>query len=222
MLRIVLIVLALLGVAGYVLADDDEGSILRRVENKLVIQGEEPPPEPDYTPPPPPRPAPKKPSRPSYTPPPPPVQAEEPPTAAVAGADDEHYIQWDDYFVQSHGLEGRAWIWVKLAKAVNQPSSATKYEGEFMEVKSGQNLWTKHHWRTRIAARSELRIGMHAIMFNDNQRGGIYSAPRSKENARGGSWFYARITDMSDLYKNYVTVSGNYKVSVNNIRLILN
>lgn len=219
LLRIMLVVLALLGTAGYVLADDEEGSILRRVENKLVIQGEEPPPEPEYTPPP--RPAPKKPAKPSRIPAPPPVRHEEPPAPVVAGADDEHYIQPDDYFVQKHGLDNRAWIWVKLAKLVTPPSSASKNEGEFMDVKNGQNHWSSHYWRTRIADKSELRLGMHAIMFNDNNRDGVYSAPRAKDKARGGSWFYAKITDMSDLYKGYVTVSGNYKVSLKNIRVIL-
>lgn len=221
MIRIVLMVLVLLGLAGYAPADDDGGGILRRVENKLVIQGEEPLPEPDYTPPPPPRPAPKKPARPSHTPPPPPIRAEEAPPRVVAGADDEHFIQSDDIFIQKHGLDRHAWIYVKLAKVVTSPSSSTKDEGEFMEVKNGNNVWTRHYWRTRIADKAELRIGMHAIMFNDNRRDGVYSAPKSKENARGGEWFYAKITDMSDLYKGYVTVSGNYKVSLKNIRVIL-
>lgn len=222
MLRITLIMIALLGMAGYVLADDEESDdILSRVKNKLIIQNEEPPPEPEYTPPPPPKPAPKKPSKPAYNPPPASVQAEEPPAPAVAGADDEHYIQSNDYFIQEHGLERNAWIYVNLAKVVNPPSSETKGEGEFMKVRDGQNMWTKHHWRTRIAAKEELRLGMHAICFNDNHRDGVYLSPGSKDRARGGSWFYAKITDMSDIFKGYVTVSGNYKVGLKNIRLIL-
>jgi hypothetical protein len=141
--------------------------------------------------------------------------------AQMAGVDDEHFIQSDDYFVQKHALENHAWMYVDLAKAVTLPNSDSKWEGEFMKIKDGQNYWTKFHWRTRIASKDELRLGMHLIAFNDNTRDGVYRAPDKKERARGGSWFYAKITDMSDLYKGYVTVSGNYKVGLNNIRLLL-
>lgn len=220
MLRVSLILLALLGLVGMAYADDDDDGLLKRVENKLVIQRDEPPAEPEDAPPPPPRPAPRKPSRPSYTPPPPPPPAPEEPTYSQAG-DDDHFIQPDDYFVQKHGLDKHSWIWVNLSKMVSPPSAGTKDEGEFMQIKSGQNLWTRHYWRTRPATQADLRIGMHAIMFNDNRHDNVYAAPRSKENARGGSWFYAKITDMSDMYKGYVTVSGNYKVSLKNLRVIL-
>lgn len=139
---------------------------------------------------------------------------------AVAG-EDNHFLQADDYFVQEHPLGDHAWMYVSLAKVVSPPSSSTKGEGEFMKVVDGQNLWTGNYWRTRIAAKSELKLGMHVIAFNDNHHSDAYQAPEKKENARGGAWFYAKITDMSDLYKGYVTVSGNYKVGLNNLRVII-
>jgi hypothetical protein len=160
-----------------------------------------------------------KPAPPPYTPPP--VQAEQsPPTYAPSG-DDGHYIQGDDAFIADHGLGNSAWMYVTLAKVVNPPTAATKGEGEFMQVRDGRNKWTKYHWRTRIADRSELHLGMHLIAFNDHNRDGVYMAPEKKDRARGGSWFYAKITDMSDMHKGYVTVSGNYKVNLRNIRIIL-
>ncbi len=140
--------------------------------------------------------------------------------SAGNGVDDDHFIQSDDYFVQKHDLSGHAWIWVELAKVVTPPGADTKGEGEFMKVRDGENYWTKYYWRTRIADRSELKLGMHVIAFNDNHRGDIYQAPEKKDRARGGGWFYAKITDMSDLYKGYVTVSGNYKVGLGNLRVI--
>ena len=65
------------------------------------------------------------------------------------------------------------------------------------------------------------RLGLAVIAFNDHRRNDVYGAPEQKDRARGGSWFMARITDMSDMYKGYVTVSGNYKVSLQNLRVIL-
>lgn len=147
----------------------------------------------------------------------------EPETSAdrTSASEDIHFLQGDDYFIQEHSLGNQAWMYVNLAKIVSPPSSATKGEGEFMKVVDGQNLWTGNYWRTRIAGKSELKLGMHVIAFNDNHRNDAYQAPDKKETARGGAWFYAKITDMSDVYKGYVTVSGNYKVSLNNLRVII-
>ena len=154
---------------------------------------------------------------------PPPVedQAEEDAPAPVMSSEDNHFLQADDYFIQEHPLENRSWMYVSLAKVVSPPSSSTKGEGEFMKVANGQNQWTGNYWRTRIAGKSEMKLGMHVIIFNDNRRDGVYQAPDKKERARGGAWFYAKITDMSDIYKGYVTVSGNYKIGLNNLRAII-
>jgi hypothetical protein len=104
---------------------------------------------------------------------------------------------------------------------VTPPSTASKDEGEFMTVRDGQNLWSSHIWQSRIAAKNELKLGMHIIAFNDNHQNDIRQAPKKKDSARGGGWFYAKITDMSDMYKGYVTVSGNSKVGLGNIRIPL-
>jgi len=158
-------------------------------------------------------------------PPPPPPRYEAPPPQPAPPpppmGDDSHFIQGDDYFIQRHGLEGRTWIYVELAKMVNAPGGNTKGEAEFMKVKDGKNYWTSHYWQTRIAHQSELRLGLNVIIFEGNHRNSIYDVPERKDRARGSNWFMARITDMSDMYKGYVTVSGNYKVSLRNMRVIL-
>ncbi len=161
--------------------------------------------------PPPPAPQPRYDAPPVYRPAPPPVPAGE----------DSHYMQHDDYFIQRHNLEGRAWIYVDLAKMVNAPGSHTKGEAEFMKVRDAKQLWTSHYWQTRIAGQHELRLGLQVIIFEGNHRGSVYNAPQSKERARGSNWFMAKITDTSDLYKGYVTVSGNYKVALDNLRVIV-
>lgn len=170
--------------------------------DKFITAPPPPPPQPRYE-------APPVPPEPQPTPPPPPVMG-----------DDNHFIQGDDYFIQRHGLENHTWIWVELAKMVQSPGPATKGDAEFMKVKDGKNYWTRHYWRTRIASQNELRLGLQVIAFNDNHSS-TYDAPIKKDRARGGNWFMARITDMSDMYKGYVTVSGNYKVNLGNLRVIV-
>lgn len=140
---------------------------------------------------------------------------------APATGEDRHYIQDDDFFTQGHGMGDQAWIWVELAKMTTAPTSKTKGEAEFMKIKDGKNYWTKHHWKSRIASPSELRMGLMVIAFNDNNNNDRYDAPAKKDEARGGSWFMARITDLSDLYKGHVTLSGNYKVSPRNLRVLI-
>lgn len=147
---------------------------------------------------------------------PPPEQI---PGSAQQGREDNHFIQPDDYFVSKEELGSNSYIYVLLSKMVTRPSSGTKDEGEFMKIHDGQNVWTSNIWQSRISSKSELRLGMYMIAFNDNHQNGVYQAPKKKDTARGGSWFYAKITDISDMYKGYVTVSGNYKVGIHNIRI---
>jgi hypothetical protein len=154
---------------------------------------------------------------------PPPARSQQPPPedgtpAARATMDDEHYIQEDDFFISPDAFNRQEWIYVKLAKMVTPPSTKTKKEAEFFQVGNGNRVWTKHYWQTRLARKDELKLGTAVVIFERGDNG-IYVAPENKDEARRGSWFMARITDMSDLYKGYVTVSGGYKANVRNIRV---
>ncbi|MBP7603165.1 MAG: hypothetical protein KBA15_04515 [Spirochaetes bacterium] len=137
------------------------------------------------------------------------------------GADgsDAHYIQPDDYFISKEPLGTRTWIWVTLAKVVTAPSAATKYEGQFMAVHDGKEMWTKSYWKTRIGTKADIRLGAVIIAFDGNQQDDVYQPPKNKKEARNEGWYMAKITDTSDLYKGYVMVSGGYRVSVDNIRI---
>lgn len=217
---------ATLATATVVAAESDE---LELLNPQVYDLGEEPaPPVTIKKKTPLPRPAPR-PEVDKFVPPPPPqpryeAPPETPPARPVPPppvGDDSHFIQGDDYFIQRHGLENRTWIWVELSKMVTAPTSNTKGEAEFMKIKDGKNYWTSHYWQTRIASQGELRLGLQVIAFNDHRRNDVYGAPEKKDRARGGSWFMAKITDMSDMYKGYVTVSGNYKVSLQNLRVII-
>ncbi len=88
-----------------------------------------------------------------------------------------------------------------------------------MQIADGQELWTKYYWQSRPVPVSQVKVGSIVIALDvaDND---IYRAPENKEEARTTKWFMAKVTDMSDVYKGFVTVSGPYKVSVKNLRLI--
>lgn len=145
----------------------------------------------------------------------------DPPRSAPHSGEDTHFIQPDDYFISDKPLGNRSYIYVSLAKMVAAPSPNTKDEGEFMKVRNGENQWTNVIWQSRPATRNELKLGMHLIMFHDNHSKGVYQGPRKKDQARNGAWWYAKITDMTDMYKGYVTVSGGYKVGLDNLRVPL-
>ncbi len=140
---------------------------------------------------------------------------------APAANEDRHYIQTDDFFVSEEAMEDRPWIYVHLAKMTVQPSAKTKGEAEFFRIKDGNKLWTKQYWRTRIARPEEIKLGAMVILFEGNSLNDLYQAPQDKSNARQSNWFMAKITDKSDLYKGYVTVSGGYKANPKNIRVLV-
>lgn len=142
------------------------------------------------------------------------------PSAPAAGEDD-HFIQPDDVFIAERPLGSHAWISVQLAKVTTAPSPQTKDEGEFFRVTDGTSHWTRHYWKTRIARSDEIKLGAVMIMFEGRSSKGVYQAPDKKSSARRDNWFMAKITDTSDLYKGYVTVSGGYKTSPANLRVIV-
>ena len=112
-------------------------------------------------------------------------------------------------------------MYVRLAKVVTAPTAATKYEGQFMQVHDGKEIWTKNYWKTRIATRADIKLGAVVIMFEGNSRDNVYQAPANKKEARNEAWFMAKITDTSDMYKGYVMVSGGYRVAVDNLRVAI-
>lgn len=133
--------------------------------------------------------------------------------------DDAHFIQADDYFISNDVLK-QGYIRVELAKMKTPATAQTKNEAEFLKVADGDELWTKNYWSTRIATKEELKIGLVVIALDVCGDQDVYRAPENKEEARTSPWFMAKITDVSDMYKGYVTVSGGYKVSLGNLRVI--
>lgn len=133
---------------------------------------------------------------------------------------DEHYIQEDDYFVFDEAFDKQTYIFVHLAKMLTPPTSETKNQAQFLIVNGGQKDWKKYWVTTTKAKKESLKPGNAVIVFDMWSEGDIYRAPESNQEARSNNWFMATITDTSELFKGYVIVSGGYKISIDNIRVI--
>jgi hypothetical protein len=81
-------------------------------------------------------------------------------------------------------------------------------------------MWSRHYYQSRIAREGDIRLGTLVIAFEGRADENVYLPPETKEEARGGSWFLAKVTDVSDLYRGHATVSGNYKISLKNLRIL--
>ncbi len=131
---------------------------------------------------------------------------------------DDHFIDSDVIFVSKEPFKGSGWIYVQTSKVVTPPSAKTKNEGQYMIISNGEEIWTKYFWKTRIASEKELKIGLIVIAF-ERTEDDIHVSPENKSQAIADNWFMAKITDMSDKHKGYVTVSGGYKISLENLRI---
>jgi hypothetical protein len=140
-------------------------------------------------------------------------------TAPVFADDDDHYIDAEHYFITKEKLK-QGWIYVTLATMKTPATAQTKNEAEFITVKDGEEVWTKFYYKTRILKKEEIKVGVEVIMCEiaDDE---TYRAPADKDEALQGTWFMAKITDVSDMFKGYVTVSGGYKVKLDNMRVVI-
>ena len=126
--------------------------------------------------------------------------------------EDQHYLQADDFLVADRALDG-GWQYVYLAKQKVAPTPGTKGQGQYFRLVESRDVWTEHAWLTRPAVAADLRIGAAAFCFEGSGPDGAYGPPRSKDEARTGTWFAGRITDTSDGFK------GVYRIDTYNCQL---
>jgi hypothetical protein len=138
------------------------------------------------------------------------------PVGSGPGGQDRHWIQSDDYFISEEPWT-QGWMWVRLAK-LQQAASGASPEAKFFQLDTAREIWTAHFWVTRPAGPGELRLGMVAICFNDNQRDAVYQAPITKDAARTGNWFMGKVTDTSDAHKGWVRVA-DYNCAIDGVRV---
>ncbi len=162
------------------------------------------------------------PAAPATTPAPPaaaPVPPAAPAAAAVApGKEDAHFLYADDWFTSELAYANEGWIYVYLSKQLQAPAEGTRNEGQYLKVGDGKELWTRHAWRSRPAVAADLRLGATIIIFESNSVDEVYRAPRDRENARHGSWFLSKITDLDQLFKQVVR-AGSYNAHTGAIRV---
>jgi len=137
------------------------------------------------------------------------------------GGADRHFVQPDDYFIMESALENQEWIYASIAKMITPASDGTKFQGQFLRVLDGNTIWTKYFTKTRIATAEDLALGKEVYVFDNTDANGNYRAPESNSECRNNWWFKARITDLSELYKNLVMVSGGYKVNRDALRVAM-
>lgn len=136
---------------------------------------------------------------------------------------DVHFLQADEYLVQEKGFKGgsgweRAW----LAKLLTPASTETKGEAEFFVIagpRKGEKLWTKHYCRTRPASKEDVKLG--AVLYHydhGTDEHGVYVSPRDREHLLEADWFVGTITDTSNLYKGFASLS-EYKVRPVGLRI---
>ncbi len=141
------------------------------------------------------------------------------PSVVISGPEDKHFIHDDYWFVGDADLPASGYINVRVAVAVKPPTKETGNEGQFILIPSGKIVWSKYAWKTRIASKDELKTGVYAFML-DTQRDGVYRAPESREDAFGGSqWFAAKIVDTGQMYKGVLGVAGGYNVAPEGMRV---
>jgi hypothetical protein len=140
-------------------------------------------------------------------------------TTPLFAEDDDHYITSDHYFITKEKFT-QGWIYVTLATLKTEATPQTKNEAEFITVRDGEEIWTKFYYKTRIADKTEIKRGLEVIAceVSDDE---IYRAPQDKDEAFQNNWFMAKVTDVSDLFKGYVTVSGGYKIKIDNLRVVV-
>lgn len=143
------------------------------------------------------------------------------PRGNVSGSEDRQFLHPDHYLVGDAELPEKDWRRIFAAVAIQPPSAATKGEGQMLMANSGNVLWTKHAWRTRLADPKDLVLGAHVYCLDARDHNGLFRNPENRREALGHAWFVAKITDTSELFKNVVTLGGNFKANIDALRVVV-
>lgn len=148
------------------------------------------------------------------------IDGDDGPRLTVPGAEDASFIKPEHWLVGTDPLPNDSYITVRLAFAVQPPSPQTRDEGDFFITGSGERLWTKHAWKTRPATEADIKLGAHVAVF-DGSSDNVYRGPSSRIEALAGTYFIAKVTDTSELFKGVVTVAGNYRAQLSGLRVLV-
>jgi len=141
------------------------------------------------------------------------------PMRSAGGDADAHHVVSTDWFVATEPYQS-GHMAVLLSSLVTAPSDTTKGEGEYMVLMDGQKIWAKYQYRTRQAIKEDLKVGTIVIVADKNNEG-LYQIPENRAEVVRIGWFMGTITDLTDLYKNEVSVSGEFRVQPDALRVIV-
>lgn len=139
---------------------------------------------------------------------------------------DIHFIQQDDYFITNETFDDNDIVETFIGKMMVPASESTKYQGQFLRVYDGKQIWIKHYAKTRVATAADLALGNVVYYcsqsgFHDDESNYIFSPPENITDSRNSVWCKARITDLSETFKGIVMTSTGRRVQVNALRVEL-
>lgn len=137
----------------------------------------------------------------------------------TATGGDAHFILVDDYFVMEQALAGQDFVFAALGKMLTAPGPNTNNQARFRRILDNQELWSTHYAKTRLARTADYILNQTVWYPNYQDSFGNYRAPESDTEARSGWWMQARISDISELHKGWLTVTGGYRVNLNALRV---
>jgi len=133
---------------------------------------------------------------------------------------DKQFVLWDTYFISDKEWKDNKELIVFPAKMVNPPDPNNKMQADFVRFTNEEKFASTNWYKTKIADKKELEKGMRVILFGIFDDTGIYRSPQSEEEALKGPWFITTIVDISGIEEGIVTLSNDFKASINHIRIV--
>ena len=140
------------------------------------------------------------------------------PLSGLAATEDSHFIAPTEVFV-SESSNGD----YRLGRPL--PSQNKGKQWEFRLFNQDRDLWTEHAWRSRLASENELSVGTKVLyIFTRGQdQNRVYLPSRSKQESREGRWEIAKIADLLDIDRGYVTAFSpndtKIRIALTNLRI---
>jgi len=145
------------------------------------------------------------------------VDGDDSPTTVVDGAEDAQFLKAGHWMISDSDLQS-GHNSVYPAAAVKVPSAATKGEGQFYNLTTGELLWTAHAWQTRMADKGSLKAG-DVVFFFIQADHGVRVPPKERHTAMG-RWLGAKVVDTSSMFKGVIGASDGIKVQVAAARVV--
>jgi hypothetical protein len=126
---------------------------------------------------------------------------------AYGPGEDLHWFSADDYLIAPAGHLEKVQR-VRVAKMTEPPTPGSRGEARFL-VNNGNDLWTGHYFRSRVAVPADLAVNALAFCHSHSSYRTETAGPHDKEESRKYDWFFGAITDTSDAYKGRISIGSH-------------